>query len=227
MSSWLGPVIGGALGAGSSIWGAKSANKQNRQESARNRAFQERMSSTAHQREVADLRKAGLNPILSAGGTGASSPAGSQAQLKNIAEGMMEAGSSTAKNIIASKEKAKLGELQDKQINQLDSAIDKMDQETSESSAREALIKAQTKALGVKATVGEEAQSLWGKTKGALSNASDYIKEKYHQDQLSIIKNKNWKSHKAKQKAVENYMIKNNVHEDGSSATLPKLKGKY
>lgn len=67
-----------------SLFGGKKRNDAAKKEAKKNRDWQERMSNTAHQREVIDLRAAGLNPILSGtGGMGASSPAGSMATVED------------------------------------------------------------------------------------------------------------------------------------------------
>jgi len=176
-----GALIPAAVGGVSNLASTAMTNDANADLASSANQTSIELANTAHQREVNDLRAAGLNPILSAGGSGSSVPTMHVATMENPGKGLQDAMAQGITNFSALQSSKQYDPLVDKMrseasLNNALSAKAAADTTSALASTRlteENIRKARSGVLGV--TLGTD---LGSKTSGFLNHATDTISSK-------------------------------------------------
>lgn len=99
-----GSLIGGAAGGVLDIFGQVQSRRESKDAMYHTQQWETDMSNTAYQRAVADMRAAGLNPMLAYSRGGASTPSGSAPSFQPTEYGKGVSSALQAKQVVAATE---------------------------------------------------------------------------------------------------------------------------
>nr|DAE80421.1 MAG TPA: minor capsid protein [Microviridae sp.] len=134
--------IPAAIGAAAAIGGVLLGNKAKKEAAQTQMEFQNQQSSTAYQRAVADMKAAGLNPMLAYSQGGASAGTGSQYQVDDMGQAALS-GAQSAQSTTKAAQDVQQSEATTKQI---EAQTEKIKSETLDQQLNSAYLAAQIRA---------------------------------------------------------------------------------
>lgn len=186
-------LIGGILQNNANRDIARETNQMSQANAREQMQFQERMSNTSYQRGMADMKKAGLNPMLAFSQGGASSPSGAAGSVQSAhMENVISPALSTAmqasqfrENLENTKSQTKVNEALEK-TNQTIQAKNLADSAYSAKQAQKTdlEVKALKKALPLKEFKGDIEKSLTDKVRQYMGTSG----KKAHDDYEKVMR---------------------------------------